>query len=193
MARRGIDTSPKEVHEWQQALHAFEDAYVAYLNATLDGSADAATALQLRHAVLRAIPAASDVLGKLRADLAWFPPPAAGGPVMRGLENMVFLHEMPWGGIGAPPYQLVLDAVVDGDAALELIDGKVRRKRKNPLYWADRGLRALLGLPAYVVSLVFGVPLSRIEESAWGTALRVASFAVEVCVLVLGVHELRVR
>jgi len=36
---------------------------------------------------------------------------------------------------------------------------------------------------------VFQVPFSRIEDSLWGTALRLVTLFVEVGLLLLGLHE----
>jgi hypothetical protein len=192
MARR-IDIPPRQVREWRHDLVAFRDTYVDYLNKTVGGPALPA----LRAEVLRRAQPAQNVLARLGADFVWIGPPVAGSPVMRGLFNTMFIHETPYGGLTSgmfgnwpTPYQGVIDIVDASLSKLEQMDFEVHRRRRNPLYWSDRILTALLGFPAYLLSKVIGVPASRIEESPLGVALRVAAFIVEAGVLVLGLNEL---
>jgi hypothetical protein len=192
MARR-IDIPPRQVREWRHDLVAFRDTYVDYLNKTVSGPA----LPDLRAEVLRRAQPAQVALTRLRADFVWIGPPVAGSPVMRGLFNTTFIHETPYGGLTngmfgnwPTPYQGVIDIVDASLSKLEQMDVEIHGRRRNPLYWGDRILRALLGFSAYLLGLIFGVPASRIEESAWGTALRVMAFVVEVGVLVVGLNEL---
>src|SRR5207237_8843704 len=95
--------------------------------------------------------------------------------VMHGLVNTIFVHETPFGGIGGilgnwpKSYEGILHMVDSSLAALEKMDEEARRRRRNPFYWGDRVLAALLGFPAYLLGLIFGVSPSKIEDSVWGT------------------------
>jgi len=86
---------------------------------------------------------------------------------------VAFRFERP-GRRGAGITRRVRDLTGIAIAELEKQIAEVMRRRRNPLYWADRGLRAVLGFPAYLLSLVFGVPVARIEESPWAVLIRVA-------------------
>jgi hypothetical protein len=119
----------------------------------------------------------SDALGVAGVNLVFAPPPLVGGPVMRGLPNTVFLHERPgyrWAGStgGQPTFAAVIDMVRLATQYLEERERAERRRRRNPLYWIDRVLRMTLGIPAYLVSLLAGVPRGRVETSAFGPILR---------------------
>jgi len=110
-----------------------------------------------------------------------------GRPTIHGLVNVAFADESAF--LPVPAAQSTLDTLAAGVGALEERRKREVRRRRNPLYWLDRLLRALLGIPAYLISLIFRVPPERIEDSLWGTALRAFSFVVEVALLVLGLHE----
>lgn len=130
------------------------------------------------------------------AHLIVTPPPAMeGGPVYRGLDNLAFLHEVPGFrpiGLSEGPavYEGVLDNLNTAIARLEHAEREVKRRRRNPFYWVDRGLRAVLGIPAYLVSLVIGVPKVRIERSWAGFPLRVLGVAADLLAVYGGGHLL---
>lgn len=115
----------------------------------------------------------------------------SGGPLLQGLNVVAFIHESPHGFSesvvmpGLPPYQVVLDVVDQTAAYLDDAEAEARRRRRNPLYWADRVLRALLGLPAYLVSLVFRVPLERVEQSPVALPLRLLGLVLEIVGIVV--------
>jgi hypothetical protein len=50
----------------------------------------------------------------------------------------------------------------------------------NPLYWGDRLVRVLLGIPAYLVSVLLGTSFERVDRSAWGLPLRLVALVGEV-------------
>jgi hypothetical protein len=190
---RAIDIPPGNIREWRRDLVAFRNSYVDYLNKTLNSNHPIPRAL--RSEVVRRAQPAQMVLSKLNADFRWEPPPITQTPPMHGLINTIFVHETPFGGTSGlfnwpKSYEGIIDLVDTSLSALAQMDVQIRRRRRNPLYWGDRVLRALLGFPAYVLSLIFSVPTSRIEESALGVVLRVAAFLVETGVLVLGLNEL---
>jgi hypothetical protein len=69
------------------------------------------------------------------------------------------------------PYEEVLDTIDKASAGLSLMAAEARRRRRNPFYWGDRILRAILGFPAYLASLLLGFDrreLSpRAEQGLW--------------------------
>jgi hypothetical protein len=107
------------------------------------------------------------------------PPPAIGGPVMRGLLNMAFLFETPFSVYENEIPNAVRGFVAAARALVERALDDAKRRRRNPLYWFDRVVSALLGLPAYFLSRLIGVPRSNIEESRYGTVLRIAALVVD--------------
>ena len=133
-------------------------------------------------------------MNRLGAEFVWESAPVTGGTVFRGLLNTIFVHETPFGGVSTmfewpTSHQGIIDLVDTCLSRLDELDTEVHRRRRNPLYWGDRILRALLGFPAYLLGLIFGVPVSRIEESVFGAALRVTTFVVDVGLLVIGLNE----
>ncbi len=176
----GAITSPNDLRERREALIRFHNVYLEYLDEIhKNGTADRQKAFRLRAEVLAAVPSAQDALTVAGVDLVVSPPPMFGGPVLRGLPNTVFLHEdrgyrlhesMPTG--SKPTFVAVIDMVRLGAQYLEERERVERRRRRNPLYWIDRSLRMTLGIPAYLVSLLFGVPRQRVEQSAFAPLLR---------------------
>jgi hypothetical protein len=108
------------------------------------------------------------------------PPPAVGGPVRHGLSNVAFLYEEPLSSFFEDEFQnATLGYIASGHAVLERALGDARRRRWNPLFWLDGAVSVLLGVPAYLLSKLFGVPRSKIDESRFGTTLRLAAVVVE--------------
>jgi hypothetical protein len=171
--------SPKALREEREALVKFNNLYIEYLDEIhKNGTADHQKVLRLRGEVIEAVPAAQDALTEAGVDLVVTPPPMTGGPILRGLPNLVFLHEESGyrlhEGFGyKPTFTNVLDMVRLGAQYLEERERIERRRRRTPLYWIDRALGMTLGIPAYVVSRVVGVPRRRVEASAFGLPLRV--------------------
>jgi hypothetical protein len=170
--------SPNALRERREALVRFHNVYIEFLDELhKNGSSDPQKVLRLRAEVTAAVPAAEDALTVAGVNLAYSPPPMIGGPIMRGLPNTVFLHEEPgyrlhsWSGF-KPTFVAVLDTVRLGTQVLEERERVERKRRRNPLYWIDRALRMTLGIPAYIVSLLVGVPRGRVEQSAFGPILR---------------------
>jgi hypothetical protein len=101
-----------------------------------------------------------------------------------GLANTAFLHEHP--GFRPNPYgddpavfEGVVDAIHQGRARLVHREGKAKRQRRRPTYWIDRTLRALLLVPAYLVSLIVGGSPLTIDRSAWGLPLRLLAVVAD--------------
>lgn len=169
--------SPKALRERHQALVRFHNVYLEYLaEIHKNGSADPEKTYRLRGEVIAAVPAAQDALTVAGVDIVYAPPPLFGGPVMDGLPNTVFLHEepgyRPHESAGKPTFAAVIDMVRLGVQYLAENERIERRRRRNPLYWIDRTLRMTLGIPAYIVSLLVGVPRERVEGSPFGPILR---------------------
>jgi hypothetical protein len=171
------DLSPRHLRELHAGLVSFVIAYGRYLEVTHGVQPDDDEAGRLRAEMNSLTPTAQEALRTARIELVIHPPPVVGGPSYSGLANVAFLFERPgWGGAGIP--RRVLDMGGIGIAQLEKQIAEATRRRRNPLYWTDRGLRAVLGFPAYLLSLVLGVPVARIEESPWAILIRVAEIAL---------------
>ncbi len=161
----------KRLREHRQALDEFLAAYNTYLSSTDD--------MEARARLNRLIPAAEAAMDALGMGFAVLPPPASGsGPVIRHLANVAFLHEKP--GFGTLPNEQVIDVVEQTLALIEEREKMLRRLRRRPLYWLDRAVRALLGIPAYLISVLVGVPKPRIETSWWGPPLRILGLVADV-------------
>jgi hypothetical protein len=184
---------PRRLREWRQELVAFRDCYVTYLNHTL--GTDRPIPQAQRSEVVKCAHKAQTVMNHLGADFAWLSAPVTGGQVMRGLLNTIFIHESPFGGIEGTmfnwpkSYEGIINIVDTCLSRLEELDAESHRTRSNPLYWGDRVLSALLGFPAYLLGKLLGVPASRIDESPFGIALRIAAFVVEGTAVVLALNE----
>jgi hypothetical protein len=168
------------VREHRAALASFNNAYVAYLEASHPNSprAPQQELSRLRGAAARLIPAAQAALNAANVDLTIYPPPAFGGPILRGLPNTAFAHEGRAGGAygEVPPKVVEMLRVADGYLAER--EKAIERRRRNPLFWGDLVLRTVLGFPAYLLSPILGVPFDRIDQSPWGTALRLVELGL---------------
>jgi len=155
----------------RESVIEFHNAYAAYLEAGPSGDAE------LRGRVIALAPRAQAAMRAAGIEPVLYPPPAVGGPVQRGLASIMFQHER-LGGLGGHeiPHN-VLDWCRLADAQLEHRQTMLRQQRANPLYWVDRLLRALLGIPAYLLSLILPASYARIDRSVFGPALRLISAA----------------
>jgi hypothetical protein len=170
-----ITESPRTLRGYFASLGAFAVAYDAFLTSQ---------APQDRARVADAMPAASAALDALGFKLSVMPPPLLGGYAVSGLYNVAFLFERAtWGGDAIP---LVFDVVRSAQAEAKQRLVEVQRQRRNPLYWGDRFLRAILGFPVYLVGLILRIPPERLDASAWGTVLRVVGLAAEIALVVVG-------
>jgi hypothetical protein len=144
--------TPRNLYENEEALVAFNNAYLAYLEATLGNSpASGDEYFRLRSEVNRAIPRAQAALNAAGVTPRLYPPTLTGGVVLSGLANVAFAHEAPGYRMMEPSSaQAVLDMVRLAHSQLEEQERWLRRRRRNPLYWGDRLLRAVLGFPAYL-------------------------------------------
>lgn len=168
--------SPKYYRDIRQAISNFRNPYVEYINRTaeqvyagLPPNRDAERAELLRKAVV-----AGHAVTKAGVKVGWLAPPMMSAPTLFGIAQVAFAHESPiYRGMPgvflrgeARPYDGVVDALDSADAILEQLQREAERRRRNPFYWIDRGLRAVLGLPAYVASLVVGFDRRSLSEGA---------------------------
>lgn len=191
--------SPKRLDELRADLDAFRMAYERYIAAYERGGP---VPENIRDAVIARIPAAERAEAVSETTLAVTDPPALGAhrQTYYGLSNTSFLHERPGfsrmgfsfdpDGGGPTLYEAVLESVKTGVATLKDMAKQERRRRKNPVYWIDWLLRAVLGIPAYLLGLILGVPAQRIDSSPFGTLLRVIAAAANVVGIYVGGHEL---
>ncbi len=180
--------SLRRLRRHAEALRKFRETYERYLAASRgQGNFTQQQTTNLRRSISSLTPAASAALEVAGMEPGQLPPPALGGYAVSGLPNLVFLHERSFTASDVPGF--LLDMCDSAIAKIEDMLSEEKRRRWNPLYWVDRFLRAVLGIPAYLISITFRVPLRRIEESVWGTALRLLTLFVEVGLLVFGAHE----
>lgn len=84
----------------------------------------------------------------------------------------------------------VMETLQVADGYLARKERDETRRRQNPLFWLDWAVTGLLGIPAYIVSRIIGVPVWKIEESPVGFALRVVGLAVDGLIVYFGGHGL---
>ena len=177
-------------------LVEFNNLYVEYLDLTvpLAGSGQRLPdrAAEIRGELMVRAAAAQDALNQAGVNLVRYPPPATGGPVVSGLANTMFVHEtdyIPFGSV-RPFHENVTQMLRLAVGYLTNQRDRAVKQRRSPLYWGDRVLTFLLGIPSYFVSRIFGVPVWRIEESPLGVVLRIIGLVVETLVLYVGGREL---
>lgn len=197
MAERLVDTSPRRLRDWKEDVSAFREAYGRYLNATVRGRQHPDQVQALRSEVNRTAAPAQAVFNRIGADVGW-DLRAQGGPLIRGLVATMFIHESVWGysgsgmfSTGGEPWRGVLDVTENAIAALDVMERDAKKLRRRPIYWLDRGLGAVLGFPAYLISLVFRVSLEQIEHSPFATPLRLTGIVIDGFVVYFGGHALR--
>lgn len=153
--------SPSFYARHRLELEAFRNDYVDYTNRVAPsvlagGPLDHSTErTQLRSRLVQAQHAVS----ASGVQVALVPPPVAvGHPVLTEFQQVAFAWENPvYQAYGGPQaFELALDAMDAAISELRLREEAVRRRRRSPTYWIDRGLRAMLGFPAYLISLIFG-------------------------------------
>ncbi len=173
-------------------LVAFRDVYVTYLNETL--GSEAPVPQSKRSEVARRAQSAQVALDRLGHPFVWLPPPITQTGPMHGLLNTIFVHETPFGGFSSgmfgewpKSYEGILTVVDAALADVERLYREAKHKRRSPIYWADKIITVMLGFPAYLLGKIFRVPFGRIDESPFGTALRIATFLIECTVVVLAI------
>jgi hypothetical protein len=188
-----IRATPKQLARMRSELREFNALYVEYLNLTVPKGALSQRAYELRGELMERAAVAQQALNQAGVDVVRYPPPATGGPVISGLANTIFVHEtdfLPFGSM-PPFYEKVLEVIRLGEGYLRSRQEKAERQRRNPLYWADRVLTVFLGIPAYIVSRVAGVPVWRIEGSPLGVVLRIVGLVVDAALVFIGGREFK--
>jgi hypothetical protein len=173
----GTGYTPSELREMREALRAFSDAYMAYLQ-----NPSSAT----KSAAVRAMPDAEVALHEGGGGVTLHDPPAMGamGRQYRGLSQTAFIHETGWGQVhGREPYVLVLEGIVSADAVLAAKQRDLAKLRRRPTYWLDRAVRTALMPAAYLVSVIVGESASKINRSAWGLPLRLLSVVADAAAI----------
>jgi hypothetical protein len=94
-------------------------------------------------------------------------PPGGNQLTLFGVASIAFAYEnklyrgvSPFGDRYSTPYQTVLDALDQADAILLRREKESRRLLRR----LDRVLRLVLGFPAYLASIIFGLDLRNISE-----------------------------
>ena len=194
----GLSVSPfksqRTPQDWQELINradAFRDAYVDFLNDTIEdcfrGVRPADT--PQRRNVMELAVRAEKAVNAVGVKLAVAPPPVYSGQSPRyGLTQVAFAHEDEmFRGFSSVDQQgshdLALDAI--GQVRATLIDRKeeAERDRRRVLYWPDRVLRSVLGFPAYLLSLVFGFRLTDVKPQQ-GRILWLMSVLADVIAMV---------
>ena len=168
------DRSPQEYENLRKDVAAFGAAYVAYLDDTLEVILQGATPTYdaRRREVQRLAERADRAAVVAGVSLSW------GRPVdpqrrLVGIGQVALAHEDPErrndgygvGPLGLSSYDYVIDALGRADGRLALAADEGRRDRRRLFYWPDRFLRAILGFPAYLLSLVFGFDRRELPET----------------------------
>jgi hypothetical protein len=169
-----IRYSPSELREMREALRAFREAYVAYIDRP---------SREAKAVAVRAMPEAELALHAGGGGVTLLDPPAMGymRQQHRGLAQTAFIHETGWGQVdGREPYELVLDGMDSVDAVLAAEERRLAKLRRRPTYWLDRAVRTALMPAAYVVSVILGESAFKIDHSALGIPLRLLSVAADV-------------
>ena len=177
-------------------LRHFREIYVTYINEVVDAvyAGDPIENSPQRSRVLEL-----GTLAEAAIAVAGLTPPAvhrpsiSPGPPAIGLLAVAIAHEDPVFRRGAgplvseprrQPYELAIDTVEVAIARIqELLDAERRRRRKLT-YWIDRGLRSVLGLPAYLISLLLGFDRYSLPPSQ-ARALWVVSVIIETAAAVV--------
>ena len=134
----------------REALRAFQEAYVAYINHP---------SREAKAAAVRAMPEAELALLTGGGGVTLLDPPAMGsmGQEYCGLARTAFIHETGWGQVhGREPYELVLEGIDSADALLAAEERRLAKIRRRPSYWLDRAVRTALMPAAYLVSVILG-------------------------------------
>ena len=124
------------------------------------------------------------------------PPPMLGGAVLRGLQQVAFAHEdqryrapnFPLGPRPKTSTELTIETLDSADGELAVMEADARKRRQRPTYWVDLVLRAFLGFPVYVLSVIFGFEPSDLS-TGFQRGLWLLSLAADVGTL-FGVAKL---
>ena len=171
MSPFGSQRTPAEWEDLVARIDAFMDAYVEFLNDTLEDSyrgLPAADTPQRRRIIELGV-RAEKAVNAVGVKVGVAPPPVFAGQNPKfGLTQVALAHESEVfreSSLTSQPgsHDLALDTAQQVRA--ELIDRRDAelRRRRQPFYWPDRALRAILGFPAYLLSLVLGFDLQDVK------------------------------
>jgi hypothetical protein len=161
----GALPSPRTIARWRGDLANFRVSYVQYLHRTLPTFLTQGVSYdEERKELARLIALADRAATKAGIQPVVLPPPAFGGPILRGFTSVAFAHEDPryqsptytFGPRPKPTFELTMDALDAVDGKLALMEADAQRRYRSPAFWADRILRAVLGFPVYLVSVILG-------------------------------------
>jgi hypothetical protein len=175
MTGRPDALSPAAICGQRATLVDFLALYIAYVNARHAGNVDPVELVRLRGEMmgrLGAADAAMKALGQRPAGLH-----IASGLRPQGLAEIVTLNEQLVAVGNDDEAATVIDTLTIVLGRSEAMEEEARRSRRNPLWWIDRVLRAVLGLPTYLIGLALRVPAERIDASL---PLRLISTAADI-------------
>lgn len=164
--------SPAEWQERIDHIDRFHEAYVDYLNNTLEQSYQGRPpGPNSQRDEVQALAVRAQSALKSSVSIRVNPPPVYTGQAPRiGLAAVAFAHEeeifrpiSEYGPQMQQTYEMTLDALVRGRTWLVEKKEDEEKRRQQWSYWPDRFLRSILGFPAYIISLVFGFDLSEIS------------------------------
>jgi hypothetical protein len=180
------DRSPAEIDQLRRDIAAFRNPYVGYVNDTLEmGSLPP---YDVRRKDLERLAVRADLaVSASGLTVVLEAPPRYPRPSLLGVANIAFAHEdeawqSPYG--GKPSYVFVVEMLDQADAYLEVQKEEIVRRRRSPFYWGDRFLRAVLGFPAYLISLIGGFDRRSLSPER-ASALWLVSVAADAVTLYL--------
>lgn len=162
------DRSPADFDEMIGQLTEFRDTYVQWVG---HGSGSGVERGPERSRVRELAVVAADAVNATGQQVAVTPPRNAPGAYpLVGLVAVAFAHEDPTfhneptmgpGGVfyasnRPDSMDITIDVVENAVAILKRRKELEQRRRRRLTYWPDRVLRAILGFPAYLISLFLG-------------------------------------
>jgi hypothetical protein len=185
--------SPTQIRRLRDNLIEFHNLYLRYLELTYPPRGNPPPAAsELRAELTQRVGVAQQALDLSGVQLARLPAPAFGGPILRGLPNLLFIHERdPVPVFRMQPFcQNVIEALQVAVGYLARRERDEAHRRRSPVYWLDWVITGFLGIPAYIVSRIIGVPVWKIEDSPVGFGLRLVGLAIDGLVAYFGGREL---
>jgi hypothetical protein len=175
---------PRYFEDHAKELMGFRNDYIEYVNRVAPGVLaggpldHSSERTMLRQASVKA----QRAMNASGVELHLIPPPvAAGKPVLNEFQQIAFAWEDPTYQAyeGPQAFELAVDAMDAALAELALRAERAERLRRRPTYWIDRFLRAILGFPAYLISVILAFDRRDLPEGA-GRALWILSVLADV-------------
>lgn len=176
---------PSYFRNHRRELESFRNDYVRWVNRVAPGvlaggapdRSDERTSLRHRSIKAQHAVDASGITSFLG------PPPVHGDkPTLTQFQQIAFAWENPvYQSLyaGQQAFDLAIDTMDAAIAELESREAQARERRRQPTYWIDRGLRAVLGFPAYLLSLALGFDRRDVSEVK-GRALWIVSVIADL-------------